>query len=70
MKSIVISPKNLTDMRFVCALLKKLSISTKVLSDEEKEGLGLSILMREVDRTKKVRRETIMRKFHVRRTKL
>ncbi len=63
MKSIVISPKNLTDMRFVSELLKKLSIPTKVLSDEEKEDLGLSMLMREVDRTKKVSRETIMRKL-------
>jgi len=64
MKSIVISPKNLTDMRFVSELLKKLSIPTKVLSDEEKEDLGLSILMREADRTKKVSRETIMRKLN------
>jgi len=63
MKSIVVSPKNLTDMRFVFELLKKLSIPTKVLSDEEKEDLGLSILLREADRTKKVSRETIMRKL-------
>ena len=63
MKSIVISPKNLTDMRFVFELLKKLSIPTKILSDEEKEDLGLSMLLREADRTKKVSRETIMRKL-------
>ena len=63
MKSIVISPKNVTDLKFVSALLKKLSIPTKVLSSEEIEDLGLSILMREVDRTKKVSRETIMRKL-------
>ena len=63
MKSIVISPKNRTDMRFVSELLEKLSIPTKVLSDEEKEDMGLSMLMREADRTKKVSRETIMRKL-------
>ena len=63
MKSIVISPKNSTDMRFVSELLKKLSIPTKVLSDEEKEDIGLSMLMKEVDRTNKVSRETIMRKL-------
>ena len=63
MKSIVISPKNSTDMRFIYELLKKLAIPSKVLSDEEKEYLGLSILMREADRTKKVSREIIMRKL-------
>jgi len=63
MKSIVISPKNSTDMRFIYELLKKLAIPSKVLSDEEKEDLGLSILMREADRTKKVSREIIMRKL-------
>ncbi len=63
MKTIVISPKSSTEMRFIYELLKKLSIPTRVLSDEEKEDLGLSILMREVDTTKKVSRETIMRKL-------
>ncbi|MDI6778808.1 MAG: hypothetical protein QME25_01235 [Bacteroidota bacterium] len=38
-------------------------MKSKVLSDEEIEDLGLSILMREADRTKKVSRETIMRKL-------
>jgi hypothetical protein len=50
-------------MRFIYELLKKLAIPSKVLSDEEKEDLGLSILMREADRTKKVSREIIMRKL-------
>lgn len=63
MKSIVISPKNSNELKFVSTLLKKLSIPTKVLSDEEIEDLGLSILMREADRKKKVSRETIMRKL-------
>ena len=63
MKSIVISPKTSPDLRFVSELLKKLSIPTKVLSDEEKEDIGLSLLMREVDRAKKVSREAIMWKL-------
>ncbi|MDP2208642.1 MAG: hypothetical protein Q8K98_07690 [Bacteroidota bacterium] len=63
MKSIVISPKNDSELTFVSTLLKKLSIPTKVLSEEEIEDLGLSILMREADRNKKVSRETIMRKL-------
>jgi hypothetical protein len=63
MKSIIISPKNLSEMRFIYELLRKLAIPSKVLSEEEKEDLGLSILMREADRTKKVKRETIMMKL-------
>ena len=63
MKSIIISPRDSTELKFVSSLLKKLSIPTKVLSSEEIEDLGLSILMREVDRTKRVSHETIMRKL-------
>lgn len=37
MNSIVITPKNKTELRFLKALLKKLGYKTKELSDEEVE---------------------------------
>lgn len=59
----VINPKNREELRFVSDLLKKLQISSHVLTEDEVEDLGMSILMGEVDRTKKVSRDTIIRKL-------
>jgi len=50
MESIVISPKNRSELNFVHELLNKLKISSKVLSEENKEDIGLSLLMKQVDR--------------------
>jgi hypothetical protein len=41
MNSIVITPKNKEDLRFLKSLLKKLGYQTKELSDEELEDAGL-----------------------------
>ena len=64
MKSIVITPKNARELKFVSELLEKLGITSRVLGEEEKEDLGMSILMDEVDRNVKVTREEIMKKLN------
>ena len=51
MGSIVISPKNEEELRFVSQLLEKLGVTSKVLSDEQQEDLGLGLLMKDVDRS-------------------
>jgi hypothetical protein len=63
MKSIVITPKDARELKFVSELLDKLGISSRVLTEEDKEDIGLSVLMEKVDRTSKVSRETIMKKL-------
>lgn len=63
MKAIVISPESLSDLQFIRKLLKKLSIPAKVLSTEEVEDLGMSISMNDADRTKKVSRDSFMKKL-------
>lgn len=63
MESILITPKNRSDLKFIYELLNKLKLSPKVLSENDKEDLGLSLLMKEVDRTKKVSRDTVMKKL-------
>ena len=63
MKSIVITPRNQSELKFVTELLKKLGISTRVLSDEEKEDIGLSILMNEARTDELVSEEEIMDKL-------
>ena len=65
MKSIVITPKNSSEFEFLNKLLKKLNISSKVLTREDKEDIGMAVLMRETDRTKKVSRETIMKSCEI-----
>ena len=63
MKSLIISPKNKEELKFVESLLNKLGVATKALTEEELEDAGLSLLMKDVDRTKKVSKEVIMKKL-------
>ncbi|MDH5475601.1 MAG: hypothetical protein OEX22_07935 [Cyclobacteriaceae bacterium] len=51
MSSIVISPKNQQELQFISKLLQKLGVNSKVLSNEDTEDLGLSLLMKEADRS-------------------
>ena len=64
MKSIVITPKDAHELKFVSELLKKLGINSRVLNEEEQEDVGMSILMEEVDRSSKVSKEDIMKKLN------
>jgi hypothetical protein len=63
MKSIVITPKNRSEFEFLSNLFRKLGLSTKTLTEEEQEDIGLSLLMREVDRSDKVKESTILKKL-------
>jgi intein/homing endonuclease len=64
MKSIVITPKDDRELKFVSELLKKLGINSRVLSEEEQEDVGMSILMGEVDRSSKVSKAEIIKKLN------
>jgi len=63
MKGLVITAKSKTEFKFLSDLLKKLGISSATMSEEELEDLGLAKLMKSVNRSKKVSRETIMAKL-------
>ena len=65
MKALVVKAKNQSEMKFVSELLKKLGIQSTIMDLEEVEDQAMSILMKEADRTKKVSRETIMKKLKV-----
>ena len=65
MSSIVINPKNEEELKFVSELLQKLGVASKVLSDEELEDLGLSVLMKDVDRSEVVLEDEILSKLQV-----
>ena len=63
MKALVIKPKNKSEIKFLSDLLKKLGISSKLVNAEEIEDYGMSLLMKEVDRSKKVSRESVLQKL-------
>jgi reverse gyrase len=63
MKSLVINPKNDDEFKFLSGLLKKLGVGTSTISREDLEDMGMSKLMRDVDRSKKVSRSQILKKL-------
>ena len=59
----LINPKNEKEMQFLSELFQKLGVDATVLSDEEAEDIGLSILMKDADRSDLVTEEEIMAKL-------
>lgn len=63
MNSILIQPKDAVEFQLLTALLSKMKIASTILSEEEWEDWGLSLLMNDVDRSDKVSRESVMAKL-------
>ncbi len=63
MKALVVTPKNSNEFKFVTDLLKKLGIDSATVSQDELEDIGMSKLLRQVDKTKKASRSEIMKKL-------
>ena len=65
MQTLLIETKDAAEYSLIKALLDKMKIRMTVLnlSDDEKEDLGLSMLMQEVDWNETVSRDTIMSKL-------
>ena len=65
MQTILIETKDATEYSLITALLEKMKIRTKTLnlSDEEREDLGLLMMMQEVDWNETVSEEDILKKL-------
>lgn len=63
MNSILINPKDDKELLFISQLLNKLGVDNKILSEEEKEDLGLSIMMKEAERDSIVSEDEIIYKL-------
>ena len=63
MKALVITPKNDNEFKFVHDLLKKLGVGSSALSHDELEDMGMSKLLRNINKTKKASRSEIMKKL-------
>ena len=65
MKALVITPKNENKFKFLSDLLNKLGVSLSPLNQDELEDIGMSKLMRGIDKSKKASRAEIMKKLSV-----
>lgn len=63
MDVLIIKSNNNNDLKLLKELLNKMGLQFKSLSEEEIEDFGLSMLMKEADRSKSVSRESVMEKF-------
>ena len=63
MKAIVVTPKNSNELKFVTDLLKKLGVVSSTVNQEDLEDIGMSKLMRQVDKSKRASRKEIMKKL-------
>lgn len=63
MESIIINPKTKDEAKLIADLLEKMNISSTVITDEEKEDMGLLLMMKEVDQSDIVSREEVMKKL-------
>ena len=63
MKALVITPKNDNEFKFLADLLKKLGVGSSLLTQDELEDIGMSKLMRGIDKSKKASRAEIMKKL-------
>jgi len=64
MESIVINPKTRDEAKLITDLLEKMNISSKVITEEEKEDMGLLMMMKETDVNDLVSYEEVMKKLN------
>ena len=65
MSTIVVNPKDKNEFLFITQLLEKLGIDVKILSNEDKEDIALSLMMAEVDREDRVSEEEVLKKLKI-----
>jgi hypothetical protein len=63
MASIIITTKTNDDIRFLKQMAAKIGLSSRVLSDEEREDAGLLIAMKQGRKKEYVSREKVMKRL-------
>ena len=63
METLLVQPKNAEELALLQTMLEKMSIGNTEISLEDKEDLGLMMLMQKADRSKRVSRDTVMKKL-------
>ena len=61
MQSLLITPKDEAEFGLLSALLERMHIAATVIADDDKEDIGMDILIQEADRSQSVSRESIFK---------
>jgi len=64
METLIVTVKDKHEMQLVSDMLKKMRINAIKLSEEDREDIGLSKLMKQANRSEKVSKEQIMKSLH------
>ena len=60
MEILIIQSENSRDIKLLKEIVTKMGLKSAQLTQEQAEDIGLSLLMKEADRSKTVSRETVM----------
>ncbi len=63
MQTLLITPKDKAQLDLLTNLMQAMNIKPTILTEEQKEDLGLAMLMSEADKSKKVSEATIFKKL-------
>jgi len=61
METLIVTVKDKDELHLVAEMLKRMRISAKQLTEEEREDIGLTKLMKQVNRSEKVSRDEVMK---------
>jgi hypothetical protein len=61
--ALVVKPKDEAEVKFLSSLLEKLGVQSTLVDEDLIEDLGMSLLLKDVDKTKKISRESILKKL-------
>ncbi len=62
-RALVVKPRNNAEIKFLSNLFDKLGVQSALVDEDLIEDLGMSLLLKDTDRNKKVTRETIIKKL-------
>lgn len=60
METLIIQSENSRDIKLLKEIVTKMGLKSAQLSEEQAEDIGLSLLMKDADRSKTILRQTVM----------
>ncbi len=64
MEVAIVQSEDKANLKLLAELARKMGIQFKILTEDQKEDMGMGLLMKEADRSQKVSEEEIMRKLN------
>ncbi len=64
MEVAIVQSEDKANLKLLAELARKMGIQFKVLTEDQKEDMGMGLLMKEADRSQKVSEEEITRKLN------